>query len=152
MRTRHLKIRLDGPYGVAGIEWGLHPVNLIVAGGIGITPGISIATHIITQASNWKKVEQGSPKQWHVHVLWVVTDSIHAEWFKEELNRLASITADPLHPATFDLTIHVTGSKGAPLTTAEDPSTSTPAMEMQEVSSSEGTVQRQRISTMDLVR
>ncbi|KAH8647559.1 FAD-binding domain-containing protein [Tricladium varicosporioides] len=102
-----IKIRMDGPYGVGGVRWGLHPVTVLVAGGIGITPGISIATHIIKRGVLAKSTQQ----QWHVHLLWVVKEKIHIKWFEDELRLLAELLADRSVPVTLDVTIHVTGVK-----------------------------------------
>ncbi|KAH6665932.1 ferric reductase like transmembrane component-domain-containing protein [Halenospora varia] len=100
-----VKIRMDGPYGVSGVRWGLHPVTVLVAGGIGITPGISIATHIVKRGV----LAKNSQQQWHIHLLWVVKERIHIKWFEDELRGLAEILADPSVLVTLDVTIHVTG-------------------------------------------
>ncbi|KIM96830.1 hypothetical protein OIDMADRAFT_32737 [Oidiodendron maius Zn] len=119
-RARNLKIRVDGPYGVTGEQWGLRSVTVLVAGGIGITPGISIASHIIARASTMRNVDQHSDKQWHIHLLWVIKVVCHAEWFKEDLKTLSLISADPAMPVTLNITIHVTGSKSPQLKAATD--------------------------------
>ncbi|KAF4624289.1 hypothetical protein G7Y89_g13884 [Cudoniella acicularis] len=100
-----VKIRMDGPYGVGGVRWGLHPVTVLVAGGIGITPGISIATHIVKRGL----LAKGGQNHWHIHLLWVVKERAHMKWFADELRRLAEILSDPSVPVTLDVTIHVTG-------------------------------------------
>ncbi len=104
-----LKMRLDGPYGVGHIQWGRFPVTVLVAGGIGITPGISIATHIIETAA-LSKAQVGGQAQWHIHLLWILRDSRHVQWFEEELKHIASTASDPSVPATLEISIHVTGS------------------------------------------
>lgn len=107
-----LKIRLDGPYGTGKIQWGLHPVTVLVAGGIGITPGISIAKHIVSISSS-AHAQGNTLDRWHIHLLWVVKDIRHAEWFIEELKSLATIAAAPNSTVTIDVEIHVTGEKPA---------------------------------------
>ncbi|KAI9799433.1 MAG: hypothetical protein M1825_004533 [Sarcosagium campestre] len=109
-----LKMRVDGPYGVGHLQWGRYPVIVIVAGGIGITPGITIACHIVDLARRMRgKVDVG--QGWHVHILWVLKTAQYTTWFQEELAQLTAIAADPSIPMTFDLRIHVTGDKGSSL-------------------------------------
>jgi len=129
-----LKMRLDGPYGVGGIQWGLYPVTVIVAGGIGITPGISIISHIMTRASALRDTERVGGKEWHIHLLWVIKDASHAGWFEKELKDFVNRAADPAIPATFDLTIHVTGLRMSQLqvtSSSSTPSSTTPSSEIE---------------------
>ncbi|KAL7787065.1 FAD-binding domain-containing protein [Trichoderma ceciliae] len=101
------KVRIDGPYGVGHLHWGAHPVVVLVAGGIGITPGISIATHIVNQAVSGVVPIPGS---WHIHLLWTVKNYDHISWFEDELKNLAEIASDHAVPVTLDITIHVTSA------------------------------------------
>ncbi|KAF5624529.1 ferric-chelate reductase [Fusarium sp. NRRL 52700] len=100
-----LKMRLDGPYGVGSISWGLLPLTVLVAGGIGITPGISIASHIIRQTG----VDVYSHSRSHIHLLWVVRDAQHIQWFADELTELVSACAKPDSTTTLEISIFVTG-------------------------------------------
>jgi NADPH oxidase 2 len=134
-----LKIRLDGPYGVGGIQWGLYPVTVIVAGGIGITPGISIISHIMARASTLRDAEKELGKEWHIHLLWVIKAACHAEWFEKELKNFATIAADPAIPATFDVTIHVTGSMMTQLQVASSSTTPSSEIEIKPVGQDGGT-------------
>ncbi|KAI9798685.1 MAG: hypothetical protein M1833_004674 [Piccolia ochrophora] len=111
--TPELKVRIDGPYGVGPTVWGYHPVTVIVAGGIGITPGISIASHIIGQARNLGA--HAAPQNRHIHILWVVKVAQHTSWFEDKLADLMAIASDPSVPATMDLRIHITGEKATEL-------------------------------------
>jgi NADPH oxidase 2 len=102
------KVRVDGPYGVGHVMWGVHPVTILVAGGIGITPGISIMSYIVHRACR-PDVNVDGRQQWHIHLLWVIKDKQHVEWFAEELKNLATIASAPSVPLTLDITIHITG-------------------------------------------
>ncbi|KAI7764106.1 hypothetical protein LZL87_006488 [Fusarium oxysporum] len=105
MMAHPLKMRLDGPYGVGSVSWGLLPVTVLVAGGIGITPGISIASHIIRQMG----IDVGSHSASHIHLLWVVRDAQHIQWFADELTELVKACAKPDSSATLEISIFVTG-------------------------------------------
>ncbi|KAJ3531362.1 hypothetical protein NM208_g8911 [Fusarium decemcellulare] len=100
-----LRMRLDGPYGVGSVSWGLLPVTVLVAGGIGITPGISIASHIIRQAAS----TPGNKAAAHIHMLWVVKDTQHIQWFEDELARLGEMCAKTDIHASLDISIYATG-------------------------------------------
>ncbi|KAF9870914.1 hypothetical protein CkaCkLH20_11586 [Colletotrichum karsti] len=110
-KTGRLRMRLDGPYGLGRIFWGEQPLTVLVAGGIGITPAISIATHLVRRAA-FSDSAALMGKSWHIHILWVVKSIESTEWFADELRSLATVTADPAVPATLDISIHVTGSAG----------------------------------------
>lgn len=102
-----VRVRMDGPYGVGRIQWGQHPVVVLVAGGIGITPSISIASHIINQAAAGKACNAAG---WHIHLLWNVKDITHLSWFEQELKGLAATASNPSLPVTLDITIHITNA------------------------------------------
>jgi ferredoxin-NADP reductase len=104
-----LKMRFDGPHGVGSIRWGMHPVTALIAGGVGITPGISIASHIIQRAA-LPEVEKSAQNQWYIHLLWIVKEKQHTQWFEDELKRLVALAADPAVPVTLNITIHYTGA------------------------------------------
>ena len=114
-----VKIALDGPYGIGRIQWDRYRVIVIVAGGIGITPGISIASHIINNAV----LNPDTVVGWHIHLLWAVKDKQHELWFQEELNHLVMLAANPSLPVSMDTTIHVTGTSiSEPLITGQEAS------------------------------
>ncbi|KAH9237224.1 hypothetical protein K456DRAFT_1939387 [Colletotrichum gloeosporioides 23] len=107
-KTVKLRMRLDGPYGIGRVCWGEQPLTVLVAGGIGITPGISIATHLIKRAASADACTLRG-KSWRIHMLWAVKDVESIEWFGNELRSLAALAADPGVPATLNISIYVTG-------------------------------------------
>ncbi|GFP60558.1 hypothetical protein ACSS6W_005923 [Trichoderma asperelloides] len=102
---KYPKVQIDGPYGVGRLHWGANPVVVLVAGGIGITPSISIATYIVNQAVAGLALNTGG---WHIHILWTVKQAGHISWFETELKNLAIIASNSAVPVTLDLAIHVT--------------------------------------------
>lgn len=98
-----VRVRLDGPYGVGRFNWQDERLTVLVAGGIGITPSLSIATSLIccgrpTQANKIR----------HIHLLWVVKEANHVAWFAKELCNLHNLARQPESGIRFEITIHVT--------------------------------------------
>ncbi|KAI9768413.1 MAG: hypothetical protein M1839_004110 [Geoglossum umbratile] len=107
---RPFRVRVDGPYGVGHVMWGVYPVTILVAGGIGITPGISIMSYIVRRASQ-PSVRIDGHQQWHIHLLWVIKDEQHVDWFAEELKHLSALASVGSILVTLDITIHITGGQ-----------------------------------------
>jgi len=110
---QQVKIRVDGPYGHGGLLWEQYPVVVLVAGGIGITPAISIASHIVRRASSAASCDRSPAVRgqgWHVHLLWAIKDIQHAQWFEEEMTELARVIAETNAPVTLDISIFASGS------------------------------------------
>ncbi len=103
-----IKIRPDGPYGIEPVQWTRYPVVLLVAGGIGITPGISIASHIAEEAARGGLA--GGER--HIDLLWSVSNIQCACWFEEELKNIAALASRPDVLVSLSISIHVT-SRGA---------------------------------------
>jgi len=121
-KTMDLKMRLDGPYGTGSLEYEQYPVVALVAGGIGITPAISIASHILHRAA----AAETRNNRWHVHLLWTISDVRHVLCFEEELGRMDAMALGSGGRATFDLTIFTTRRQASDGTSerAEDPESS----------------------------
>ncbi|KAK4214361.1 superoxide-generating NADPH oxidase heavy chain subunit A [Rhypophila decipiens] len=102
-----LKIRLDGPYGVGRLCYSQFPVVVLVAGGIGITPAMSIASHIVNVHAEAEKSSSSKYHQ-HIHLLWTIKDARHLAWFEDELTSLAS-QSKGLLLLTIDIDIYITG-------------------------------------------
>ncbi|KAM4054460.1 ferric reductase NAD binding domain-containing protein [Hirsutella rhossiliensis] len=120
-----LKMRLDGPYGVGRTQWGELPVAVLVAGGIGITPAISIVSHLVKKAvpSNGGNglPAPGAPAVPHIHLLWVVKETCHIEWFEDELRQLHALSSQDHVLATLDIAIYTTASASSTLDPPQRP-------------------------------
>jgi len=92
----------------------------------------------MAKASALRDVERVGGKEWYIHLLWVIKDASHAEWFEKELKNFAKIAANPATPVTFDVTIHVTGSKMTQLQVASSSTTPSSDMEMNPVGQNGG--------------
>lgn len=91
-----LTVRINGPFGVGRLNWKSFPVVALVAGGIGITPAISILSHITTSRAALSEHATGfTQQQIDIYLIWVVKRLDHTAWFKDELGRLAELSAQP---------------------------------------------------------
>lgn len=102
---KNFRLRVDGPYGVGRMRGAIYPLTVLVAGGIGITPGIGIASYIMQQA----EVAGTDMVGCHVHLAWIVKERTHMEWFADELKFITAKAAMPCVHVTFDMTVYVTG-------------------------------------------
>lgn len=101
-----LRVRFDGPYGVGKFYWPSQALTVLVAGGVGITPGLSIASSVIFSA---REQQAASPQQ--VHLLWIVKDPVHISWFAEELSRLEELSKAEGSGVIFRITVYTTQEK-----------------------------------------
>lgn len=98
------QVRVDGPYGVGRLQGAIYPLTVLVAGGIGVTPGISVAGHIIRQAERFGDAMAG----FHVHLVWIVKQNEHLDWVTDEIKAISELAARPSVQATFGTTFYVT--------------------------------------------
>ncbi|KJZ73024.1 hypothetical protein HIM_07596 [Hirsutella minnesotensis 3608] len=112
-----VRLRLDGPYGVGRIRWGRLPLTILIAGGIGITPGISIISGILRDAAATlpasdihQKTQMSSDRRRFIHLLWVIRDITQLHWFEKELQELGHLSSEHLPNISLQITIHVTGN------------------------------------------
>jgi ferredoxin-NADP reductase len=104
-----LRLRVDGPHGHGSLQWEQYPVVVLLAGGVGITPSISIASYILRGAST----PSVSVTTKHIHLMWSVRDLRHTSWFEDELSALSGLAGSGTSGVTFDVSICVSGSSVA---------------------------------------
>jgi hypothetical protein len=93
----------------------------------------------MTRASALRDAKRVGGKEWHIHLLWVIKDASHVEWFEKELKDFVNIAADPAISATFDVTIHVTGSRMAQLQVTSSSTTPSSEIEVNPIGQDGGT-------------
>lgn len=101
--SKKLRLRVDGPYGIGRFNWSNTALTVLVAGGVGITPGLSIASFIVQNSSHASTQKQ-------VHLLWVVKDKTHVAWFADELKQLHALSQQAGSKVDFKVTIYATDS------------------------------------------
>jgi NAD(P)H-flavin reductase len=81
--TSPLKLRIDGPYGKPSLDFKAHRTVLLVAGGIGITPMISILRDLVSrQVTSMPVVTQ------EIHFMWIIPDQVSYSWFGGEIREI----------------------------------------------------------------
>jgi len=90
-QKRSLKVFMDGPYGAWSIDPKRYPRLVLVAGGIGITPLMSLLTDLLAQ-------ERTLPQDTSVHLMWSSRDlEAFTQWFPEEIAKLQESKMFHLH-------------------------------------------------------
>ncbi len=87
---RPVWVRVDGPYGNVGLDFGRHPVGVFVAGGVGITPIVGIVRSVYGLDDSpfsalsdtpkhvenlWKDPDATAGRQ-HIHIVWTVANEV----------------------------------------------------------------------------
>jgi len=103
-KNKQVKVRSDGPYGTLPFNHCRYGSIVFVAGGIGITPVISVLKDIYGA---------GSAKKHHhcirnVSVVWIVPHACEASLFSTELNSIHLKSLEDSLMPDFDLAIHAT--------------------------------------------
>ncbi|RIA84808.1 ferric reductase like transmembrane component-domain-containing protein [Glomus cerebriforme] len=105
-----LKMRVDGPYGKTSLDFMQHNTVVLVSGGIGITPMISILRDLVDrQVANMPIVTQS------IYFLWVIPDTDAYQWFGSELRELMSRAGTlPQNKYILDVKVFLTRSTTTP--------------------------------------
>jgi len=105
-------IRSDGPYGGHNFNFRRYPVILLVCGGVGVTPVISMIRDIY-RFGNLHPSSKKKPS-WveKVYLLWTVQKKEQYSWFRDELRAcFDTSTSDPDAPI-LDLRIYMSREEG----------------------------------------
>jgi predicted ferric reductase len=104
--NKPMKIRSDGPYGSLPFNHRRYGSILFVAGGIGVTPIMSVLRDVYGTAREAPTKKHHCIKE--VTLVWIMRHASEASMFLKELNSLRLLsTDDPLMPQ-FNLSIHAT--------------------------------------------
>ncbi|GET03823.1 cytochrome b-245 heavy chain [Rhizophagus clarus] len=105
-----LKMRIDGPYGKTSLDFMRYRTVVLVSGGIGITPMISILRDLVDrQVANMPIVTQA------IYFLWVIPDIDAYQWFGSELRELISRAGTlPQNKHILDIKVFLTRSTTTP--------------------------------------
>ncbi|KAK2590351.1 hypothetical protein QQS21_011961 [Conoideocrella luteorostrata] len=106
---RSVSVRLSGPYGVGRLDWHAFPVVALVAGGIGITPGIGIMSSIISARNS----SSAPSNVMDIHLIWIVKEIHHATWFADELDQLRDLVSQPGSTVRLSISLYYTGTGDA---------------------------------------
>eukprot|EP00611_Tribonema_gayanum_P018023 TRINITY_DN31077_c0_g1_i1.p1 TRINITY_DN31077_c0_g1~~TRINITY_DN31077_c0_g1_i1.p1 ORF type:complete len:543 (-),score=128.71 TRINITY_DN31077_c0_g1_i1:690-2216(-) len=107
-------VRLDGPYGAISIAYERSDQLLLVAGGIGVTPMMSVLGDVMAKAEASEDVGWYMKTQ-RVHLVWVIRQWQLVLLFQEQLERLITLKAkydgnEGKGGCAFDFSLHVTGA------------------------------------------
>ena len=107
--NKQVKIRSDGPYGSLPFNYRRYGSILFVAGGIGITPAMSILKDVY---QNHTDASKKSPSHCirHVTLVWVVPYASEALFLLDQLNSFHEMSRNDAHLPDLKLSIHVTRS------------------------------------------
>ncbi|PRP76058.1 ferric reductase-like transmembrane protein [Planoprotostelium fungivorum] len=102
-------IRVDGPYGNMNVHTRRHPIVVMVAGGIGITPVFGILRDAYRTGHLSKSQADTIPRHCirEVHLVWTIQSMDQYSWFEEEFEELLAAARHPFQPR-LHLHLHVT--------------------------------------------
>jgi len=107
-------IRVDGPYGNMNVQTRRHPVVVMVAGGIGITPVLGILRDAFRTGNLSQREVDNIPRHCisDVHLVWSIQSTDQYAWFEEEFEELVAAARHPYQPR-LHLHLHVTRQQSA---------------------------------------
>ncbi|OZJ03791.1 hypothetical protein BZG36_03005 [Bifiguratus adelaidae] len=103
-----VKIKIDGPLGMPTVDFQDYSTVILMACGIGITPGISILQNLVERKLSGNRAVLTDT----IHLVWVIRKQTDCELFWNTLEKTADqlTQARHVHPLTLHLDCYVTQS------------------------------------------
>ncbi|RIA88696.1 hypothetical protein C1645_231862 [Glomus cerebriforme] len=96
-------MNLEGPYGKLSLEFIDHEIVMLIAGGIGITPIISLLKDLVNRQFNRMTIVTRS-----IYFIWVVPNLDIYNWFSNDIEEIQQkFSKLPRSKYTLDVTIYV---------------------------------------------
>jgi predicted ferric reductase len=102
------RVRVDGPYGKLSFNYKRYPNMVLVGGGIGITPLMSIIREIY-QLDVPEALRSGDQSIWlqHVTLIWTVPTEAEYGWYSDQLKKAQAITEQNLSFPSLTINVFV---------------------------------------------
>lgn len=91
------RIRVDGPYGGITLPYKRYETLLLVGGGIGVTPLLSVLKSIFRIGASPASTKDFSPVVQNVHFVFVLPSAEPWQWFLDELAAVMARSDQPVH-------------------------------------------------------
>jgi len=105
-------MRVDGPYGKHRVEYRRYPILLLTAGGIGITPIISILKDLYGVGKFPKNHIIAPHRVECIYAIWTIPELVNYEWFYQEFLEIMQASKQNGMPYLY-LWVYVTREKNA---------------------------------------
>eukprot|EP00047_Mylnosiga_fluctuans_P001135 m.214109 g.214109 ORF g.214109 m.214109 type:complete len:537 (-) comp10143_c5_seq6:372-1982(-) len=106
-----LYVRVDGPFGGFSFNMEQHPVAVLIAGGVGVTPMINVLRSVYNLVNEPKYTDQDPGvdvvARQHIYLVWCITQEDHYNWFEDILSAAQRASSLGDVPA-LHLEVHVT--------------------------------------------
>eukprot|EP00047_Mylnosiga_fluctuans_P012673 m.27305 g.27305 ORF g.27305 m.27305 type:complete len:465 (+) comp4411_c0_seq2:13-1407(+) len=120
-----VEVHIDGPYGSAEVDMVSYPVGIYVAGGVGITPVISVLRLIYGIVDDptpsgrigWPSATAAQPRSKHIYLIWSVSSEEQVLWFADILALAMARSIQAEHVPLLHLEVHVTKKMSSQPTT-----------------------------------
>lgn len=99
-----LRVKVDGPYGKSSIDFTEYRTVLLVAGGVGVTPMISLLRNLVDRQKTRLPIITQS-----IYFVWVIPDIDSYNWLAGEIEEILNLAASlPKTQYLLDLSVYMT--------------------------------------------